>query len=89
MASATGPGLGGGWPTVVPLQPVSKLHGEICALPDLTRRFIVLINGEAHSLERLEQPVQILREELLAKGWIDPRPRKFILSDRVTHRLGL
>jgi hypothetical protein len=74
---------------VAALKPVGKFYGEIRALSDLAGRIGILIAGPAHPFERLEQPLQVLRQELLAKGRIVARPRKLILGDQVAHRLGL
>jgi hypothetical protein len=65
------------------LEPAGKFYCEIRAFTDLACRVIILISGQARFFERLEQPVQILRQELLAKGWIDPCSHKLILGDRV------
>jgi|SoiMetStandDraft_2_1073263.scaffolds.fasta_scaffold281158_2 hypothetical protein len=76
------------------IQPASRLRPfeadrqalrQVGAFADLPRGVIVLM-GQTHLLERLEEPVQILRQELPAKNWIDPCPNKFILGNRVIHR---
>src|SRR5262245_56505573 len=71
-------------PVLVPLKPIGQLYGEVGAFADLPFGVIVLM-GQTHSFECLEEPVQILRQELPAKetGSI---PNKLILGNRVVHR---
>src|SRR5262245_19667026 len=71
-------------PVLVPLKPIGQLYGEVGAFADLPCGVIVLM-GQTHSFECLEEPVQILRQELPAKetGSI---PNKLILGNRVVHR---
>jgi len=71
------------------LKPVRKLYGKICPLADLALRIIILIDGQTYSFECLEQPVQILSQELLTKGRIDPCSRKLFVGDWFAHRSGL
>jgi hypothetical protein len=70
---------------LVPLQPIGKLYGQVGAFADLPCGVIGLMS-QTHFFERLEEPVQILRQELAAKGRIDPCPNKLILGNRVVHR---
>ena len=42
-----------------------------------------------HLFECLDQPIKVLRQELLAKYGVVARPREFVLGDQVAHRLGL
>src|SRR5262245_49791850 len=72
-------------PVLVPLKPIGKLYGEVGAFADLPRGVIGLM-GHTNFLERLEEAVQILRQELPAKDRIDPCPNKLILGNRVVHR---
>lgn len=62
-------------PDLVPLKPIGKLDSQVGAFADLPRGLIVLI-GQTHFLERLEEPVQILCQEPPAKDRIDPCPNK-------------
>src|SRR5262245_52385955 len=72
-------------PVLVPLKPIGKLYGEVGAFVDLPCGVLGLM-GQTHFFERLEEAVQILRQELPAKGRIDPCPNKLILGNRVVHR---
>jgi len=67
------------------LKPIGQLYGEVGAFADLPCGVTVLV-GQTHFLECLEEPVQILRQELPAKDRIDPCPNKLILGNRVVHR---
>ena len=60
-----------------------RRDGEVDALAELAVGIGIPIAGPAHLLERLEQPVQVLRQELLAKRRIGARPRELILSGQV------
>lgn len=71
------------------LQSVGQLNREIGALAKLAVGIGGLFAGPAHPFERLDQPIEVLRKELLAESGILARPREFVLGDQVAHRLGL
>ena len=77
--------LGDAWITV--LEAIGEFDGEIGALAELTGCIGVLIASLAHLFERLEEPLQVLRQELLAESRIGARPRELLLGDQVAHRL--
>jgi hypothetical protein len=70
---------------LVPLQPIGKPYGQVGAFADLPCGVVGLM-CQTHFFERLEEPVQILRQELAAKGRVDPCPNKLILGNWVVHR---
>jgi len=67
------------------LQEVGELDGKIGTLAQQTISVHMLLASPAHLLESLEEPVEVLRKELLAEGGIDARPREFVLGDQVAH----
>ena len=65
---------------VVLLQPIGQFYRKIGAFANLARGAIILIKGQPHCLNRLKEPVEVLREELAAKTG-SVRARKFILGN--------
>ena len=81
--------FGGVRPQILGLQSIGKLNCEIGALAKLAGGLDVLIARLAHLIESLEQPVHVLRQELLAESRIGARPRELVLGDQVAPCLGL
>jgi hypothetical protein len=65
------------------LKAIGEFDGEIGALAGLAGGIGTLISAPAHLFDRLEQPVQVLRQELLAQSRIGARPRELFLSDQL------
>jgi hypothetical protein len=59
-------------PVLVPLKSIGQLYGEVGAFADLPCGVTVLV-GQTHFLVCLEEPVQILRQELRKTGSIRAR----------------
>ena len=65
------------------LQPVGELDREIDAFADLAGRFRAGVVGPAHLVERVQQPFEIVRQQLLAERGVAARAREVVLGDQV------
>ena len=72
---------------IAALKAVRELNGEIGALAELSCGVDILVASPAHLFESIEQPVEVLRQELLAEGGISARPRELVFGDQVGHHL--
>jgi hypothetical protein len=72
---------------IAALKAVGELDGEIGALAELSCGVGILVASSAHPFESIEQPVEVLRQELLSEGGISARPCELVLGDQVGHHL--
>jgi hypothetical protein len=68
------------------LQAVSEFDREIDALAHLTVGFRILAFDPAHEVERVQKPLEIDREQLLAKRRIVARAHDILAADQFAHR---
>jgi len=73
---------------VAALKTIGEFDCEVGALAKLAVGISRLFAGPPHLFECLDQPIKVLRQELLAKSWVVARPREFVLGDHLAHRLG-
>ena len=72
-------------PRTAALQAVREFHSKIGTLFDQSSGIVILTVGASHQFERLEQPVEVLREKLLTKRGIAARPRDIVFADQGVH----
>ena len=82
-------GSGGAWAKLAALKTIGEFDCEVGTLAKLAVGISRLFGDPQHLFECLDQPIKVLRQELLAKGGVVARPREFVLGDQVAHRLGL
>ena len=82
-------GSRGAWSKVAALKTIGEFDSEVGALAKLAVGISRLFAGPPHLFECLDQPIKVLRQELLAKSGVVACPREFVLGDQVAHRLGL
>ena len=71
------------------LQTFGEFNRKIDALTHLSRYIGILIAVTAQLFEGTEQPIEVLRKQLLTKGRIAVRPCELVLGDQVAHRLAV
>jgi hypothetical protein len=82
-------GSGGARARVAALKTIGEFDCEVGALAKLAFGISRLSTDPPHLFECLDQPIKVLRQELLAKSGVVARPREFVVGDQVAHRLGL
>lgn len=82
-------GSGGARARVAALKTIGEFDCEVGALAKLAVGISRLSADPPHLFECLDQPIKVLRQELLAKSGVVARPREFVVGDEVAHRLGL
>jgi len=82
-------GSGGARAKVAALKTIGEFDSEVGALAKLAVGIGCLFADPPHLFECLDQPIKVLRQELLAKSGLGARPREVVLGDQVGHRRGL
>jgi hypothetical protein len=77
------------WSQIAALQEISELYREIRTLAQQAGGLAILLASPADAFKSLEQPVEVLRQELLAENRIGARPREFVLGDQIAHGLAI
>ena len=82
-------GSGGARARVAALKTIGEFDCEVGALAKLAVGIGRLFADPPYLFECFDQPIKVLREELLAESGVLARPREFVLGDQVAHRRGL
>jgi hypothetical protein len=74
-------GSGGARAKFAALKTIGEFDCEVGTLAKLAVGIGRLFGDPPHLFECLDQPIKVLRQELLAKGGVVARPREFVLGD--------